>query len=61
MRPARTLVSKAIEELIDDHELRERLGKMARDRVAVYSLECMGDGFEQVIRKSLGPKGDNCR
>ncbi len=53
--------AQVIEELIDDPNLRARMGMLARDRVAVYSLECMGEGFEQAIRKSPCPKVDNCR
>lgn len=53
--------AQVIEELIDDDNLRARMGMLARDRVAVFSLECMGEGFEQVIRKSLRPKVDKFR
>jgi glycosyltransferase involved in cell wall biosynthesis len=51
--------AQVIEELIDDHNLRARMGKLARNRVSVYSLEGMGDGFEKVIHQALYPKVDN--
>jgi D-inositol-3-phosphate glycosyltransferase len=48
-------LAKAIARLVDDHELRERLGQRAHQYAQQYSWECIADRIQALYRKALAP------
>lgn len=55
--------TEAIDLVLRDNDLRSALTASARKRASLFSLERMGDGFEQIIRHSIGiaGNGSGCR
>jgi len=53
--------ASVIGQLIEDHGLRAKMGKLARNRASLYSLECMGDGFERAVSETLHSNFATCR
>jgi D-inositol-3-phosphate glycosyltransferase len=45
----------AIARLVEDHELRERLGQQAHQYAQQYSWECIADRMQALYRKALAP------